>query len=104
MPREKELRLKKDDILALTGEKDARKGDSFSRRSFFRLSAMSVAGLAVAQGLGAQEKPSQEKPKPAPVPEIKTNIGEVRSIPRVATSMPGRYPGEVVKIDTETAS
>jgi uncharacterized protein (DUF362 family) len=85
-------------------EKDAPQPDLFSRRSFFRYSAMSVAGLALAPHLSAQEKVADEKPKPAPPADIKTNIDEVRSIPRVAGSMPGRYPGRVVKVDTGKAS
>ena len=96
--------MKKPDILTLTGEKDAQPIDSFSRRKFFRYSAMSVAGLALAPHLSSQEKVGEEKPKPTARPEIKTNIDEVRSIPRVANSMPGKYPGRVVKINTGTAS
>jgi uncharacterized protein (DUF362 family) len=65
---------------------------------------MSVAGLALAPHLSSQEKPANEKPQPAPPVDIKTNIEEVRNIPRVAGSMPGKYPGQVVRIDTGTAS
>jgi len=96
--------MKKPDILTLTDEKDARCGELFSRRRFFRYSAMSVAGLALSPRLFSQEKPADEKPKPAPPAEIKTNIGEARGIPRLAGSMPGRYPGQVVKLDTGTTS
>ena len=96
--------MNKPDPLTLTGEKDAQHTDSFSRRKFFRYSAMSVAGLALAPHLSSQEKVAEEKPKPAVRPEIKTNIDEVRSIPRVANSMPGKYPGRVVKINTGTTS
>ena len=32
--------------------------------------------------------------------EIKTNIDEVKGIPRVATSLPGKYPGKVVRLAT----
>jgi uncharacterized protein (DUF362 family) len=96
--------MKKDDILALTREKDAQPTGFFSRRKFFRYSAMSVAGIALSPRLSSQEKAAEEKPKPAPVAEIKTNIDEVRKIPRVAGSMPGKYPGQVVKVDTDTAS
>jgi uncharacterized protein (DUF362 family) len=94
----------KKDLISLTGEKDAPPTDSVSRRTFFRYSAMSVAGLALAPHLSAQEKVADERPKPAPPADIKTNIDEVRGIPRVAGSMPGRYPGRVVKVDTGTAS
>jgi uncharacterized protein (DUF362 family) len=96
--------MKKDDILTLIREKDAQATDLFSRRKFFRYSAMSVAGLALAPRISSQEKAADEKPKPAPPVEIKTNIDEVRTIPKVAGSMPGKYPGQVVKVDTGTAS
>ncbi len=88
----------------LLEDMDVQQPDSFSRRTFFRYSAMSVAGLALSPALSSQEKPADEKPKPAPPVDIKTNIEEVRGIPRVAGSMPGKYPGRVVKLDTETAS
>ena len=91
-------------LISLTGEKDAPPSDFVSRRTFFRYSAMSVAGLALAPHLSSQEKVADEKPKPAPPGDIKTNIDEVRGIPRVAGSMPGKYPGRVVKVDTGTAS
>ncbi len=96
--------MKKPDIPTIVDNKDAPATDLFSRRRFFRYSAMSVAGLAIAPRLSSQEKPASEKPKPAPPAEIKTNIDEVRKIPRVAGSMPGLYPGRVVKLDTVTAS
>ncbi|HVP90150.1 MAG TPA: hypothetical protein VMS75_02925, partial [Terriglobales bacterium] len=96
--------MKKLSLLSLTNEKDVPSGGLFSRRRFFRYSAMSVAGLALAPRLSSQEKPASEKPKPAPPAEIKTNIDEVRRIPRVPGSMPGLYPGRVVKLDTVTAS
>jgi uncharacterized protein (DUF362 family) len=92
--------MKKDDIVILTGEKDACNPDFFSRRSFFKYSAAAVAGVALAPGLSGQEKVDTHKPTPKPPSEFKTNIGEVKDIPRVKTSMPGRYPGKVVKIDT----
>ncbi len=60
--------------------------------------AMAAAGAALAPRLIGQEK-TQEKPAPPP-PQIKTNIDEVRGIPRVAGSMPGKYPGRVVRVAT----
>jgi len=95
--------MKKPDILSLTGEKDAQTRDFFSRRKFFRYSAMSVAGIALAPRLSSQEKVTDEKPKPPAQADIRTNIDEVRKIPRVAGSMPGKYPGQVVNVDTGTA-
>jgi uncharacterized protein (DUF362 family) len=47
-----------------------------------------------------QEQAKSEKPPAAPAPEVKTNIDEVRSIPRVAGSLPGKYPGKVVRVKT----
>jgi len=87
-------------IVALTGEKDACPSDKFSRRKFFASAAMAAAGAALAPRLIPQEKAQSDKPAPAPPPEIKTNIDEVRSIPRVAGSLPGRYPGKVVRVKT----
>ena len=96
--------MKPDSILSLTGEKDACERDKVSRRRFFGLSAAGLAGLALAPGLPAQEKVDEEKPKPQPPPEIKTNIDEIRRIPRTEASLPGRYPGRVVRVATGKAS
>lgn len=92
--------MKTDDILALTGEKDAAPSDRFSRRKFFGTAAMAAAGVALAPRLGSQEQAQSAKPPAAPPAEVKTNIDEVRSIPRVAGSMPGKYPGKVVRVKT----
>jgi uncharacterized protein (DUF362 family) len=92
--------MPKDDIMAVTAEKDARPSDRFSRRKFFGTAAMAAAGAALAPRLIGQEKVQNEKPAPAPPAEIKTNIEEVRNIPRVATSLPGPYPGKVVRVRT----
>ena len=92
--------MRKDDILTLTGEKDACPSDRYSRRKFFGTAAVAAAGAALAPRLIGQEKAQNERPPAAPPAEIKTNIDEVRSIPRVATSMPGKYPGKVVRVKT----
>lgn len=92
--------MRKDDIITLTGEKDACPSDKFSRRKFFGLASAAAAGAALAPRLIGQEKVQNEKPPAAPPAEIKTNIDEVRGIPRVATSMPGKYPGKVVRVKT----
>jgi len=92
--------MRKDDILILTGEKDACPSDKFSRRKFFGTAAVAAAGVALAPGLIGQEKAQSEKPPAAPPPPVKTNIDEVRAIPRVAASLPGRYPGKVVRVKT----
>jgi uncharacterized protein (DUF362 family) len=92
--------MRKDDILTLTGEKDACPSDKFSRRKFFGTAAVAAAGAVVAPRLFGQEKAQSEKPPAAPPADIKTNIDEVKGIPRVATSLPGKYPGQVVRVGT----
>jgi uncharacterized protein (DUF362 family) len=61
---------------------------------------MAAAGAALAPRLLSQDKPPDEKPPAASPAEIKTNIDEVRKIPRVATSLPGKYSGKVVRVKT----
>jgi uncharacterized protein (DUF362 family) len=92
--------MAQDEILALTGERDASPGGKFSRRKFFGSAAAAAASLALAHRLGAQEQAKSEKPPAAAPPAVKTNVDEVRGIPRVEGSMPGRYPGKVVRADT----
>jgi uncharacterized protein (DUF362 family) len=92
--------MRKDDILTLTGEKDACPSDKFSRRKFFGTAAVAAAGAVVAPRLFGQEKAQSEKPPAAPPADIKTNVDEVKGIPRVAASLPGKYPGKVVRVGT----
>jgi uncharacterized protein (DUF362 family) len=92
--------MRKDDIVTLTGEKDASPSDKFSRRKFFGTAAMAAAGAAIAPRLMPQEQAKSEKPPAAAPPQVKTNIDEVRGIPRVAGSLPGKYPGQVVRVKT----
>jgi uncharacterized protein (DUF362 family) len=61
---------------------------------------MVAAGAALAPRLIPQEKVQEQKPPAPPPAEIKTNIDEVRKIPRVETSLPGKYPGKVVRVKT----
>lgn len=75
-----------------------------TRRNFFRLSATSLAGLVLNRHLPGQEKVEAERPKAVLPPDIKTNIDEIKKIPRTKVSLPGKYPGEVVKVSTGTAS
>ena len=91
--------MRKDDIVTLTGEKDACPSDRFSRRKFLGSAAVAAAGAAIAPRLIGQDKPEDRKVPAAP-PDIKTNIDEVRGIPRVAASLPGKYPGKVVRVKT----
>jgi len=92
--------MAKDDIMTLTGEKDACPSDKFSRRKFFCSAAMVAAGAALAPRLIPQDKVQEQKPPAPPPAEIKTNIDEVRKIPRVAGSLPGKYPGKVIRVGT----
>lgn len=94
--------MRKDDILTLTGEKDACPSDKFSRRKFLGTVPLAAAGAVVAPRLFGQEKAQSEKPPAAPPADIKTNIDEVKGIPRVALSLPGKYPGKVVRVGTGT--
>ena len=92
--------MQKDDIVTLTGEKDACPSDKFSRRKFFGTAAVAAAGAVVVPRLIGQEKAQDEKPPAAPPGDIKTNVEEVKGIPRVDTSLPGKYPGKVVRVAT----
>jgi len=89
-----------------TKEEDVCQGVRFlTRRKFFSVSAASLAGLALHRNLPGQEKVDEHKPKPAPAPpEIQTNIDEALKVPRTKASLPGRYPGQVVRVSTGTAS
>jgi uncharacterized protein (DUF362 family) len=61
---------------------------------------MVAAGAALAPRLIPQEKVQEQKPPAPPPAEIKTNIDEVRKIPKVEGSLPGKYPGKVVRMKT----
>jgi uncharacterized protein (DUF362 family) len=89
-----------------TKEEDACSHSHFlTRRKFFSVSAASLAGLALHPHLQAQEKVDEQKPKTSPTPpDIPTNIAEALKVPRTKASLPGRYPGQVVRISTGTAS
>jgi uncharacterized protein (DUF362 family) len=52
-----------------------------------------------------QEKADEHKPAAQSLPpSIKTNVDEVKKIPRGPNSMPGKYPGKVVKVGTGNAA
>jgi len=92
-----------DEILELTGEKNANIPDAVSRRGFFRLGAAGAAGaagLALTRSLPGQDKPAEHKPPAQQPVDIKTNVDEIKAIPRTKDSMPGKFPGRVVKLDT----
>ena len=96
--------MKEEDIPDITGEYCHHNPERIKRRDFFRVSAASLAGIALSRSLFAQEKADAHKQEPAIPPEIKTNVDEVKNIPRGKTSLPGRYPGKVVKLNTVDAS
>ncbi len=89
-----------------TKEEDACPHTNFlTRRKFFSVSAASLAGIALRPHIPGQEKVDEHKPKPAPTPpDIPTNIAEALKVPRTKASLPGRYPGQVIRISTGTAS
>lgn len=97
--------MRNEDILSLTGEETCYIRDHLTRRGFFRLSAAGLAGLALHGPLISQEKVADHKPKQEAQPaEIKTNIEEIRKIPRTKDSLPGKFPGSVVKVSTGRTS
>lgn len=66
------------------------------RRSFFRSIALGGAGVVFAPVIKAAPSPDSGNPKPV------TNIADAVAIPRNENSMPGRYPGKVVKATHST--
>lgn len=70
---------------------------SFSRRNFFRIAGAGSLALAGSTVIRASEN-LQEKPQ---VPG--TNINDAAKQPRNKYSMPGLYPGRVVKVDNSKA-
>lgn len=69
------------------------KGKSFNRRRFFTLIGAGTAAMAANPLKGIiTENIFQSNPKPA------TNIADASKHPRLVTSMPGKFPGRVVKV------
>jgi hypothetical protein len=64
------------------------------RRDFFKFVSLTGAGLAFAPVIKAAEKSSLLTADDT----IETNVGDAIKIPRVKSSMPGLYPGRVVKV------
>jgi len=91
------------EILEITGEKNANVPDAVSRRGFFRMGAAGAAGLALLRPLGGQDKPAEHKPPAVQPADIRTNVEEIKAIPRTKDSMPGLFPGRVVKVETGKA-
>lgn len=68
---------------------------TLDRRGFLQLGAVASAAVAISR-LGAQE--AAKPAAPAPPPPVTTNVAEALKVPRTAQSMPGLYPGKVVKV------
>jgi len=68
---------------------------AMQRRKFFRSLAVGGAGVALSPIIKAAPAPSltQNKEKPS------TNIADAVAIPRNQHSMPGKYPGKVIKTE-----
>jgi len=81
---------------------DADRVQPLTRRTFVGLAAAGLVGLAARRsdnaGSGGLE------PGQTVTSDIRTNIDEILRIPRVATSMPGKYPGVVVRVRTGTTA
>ncbi|MFT4224383.1 DUF362 domain-containing protein [Dysgonomonas sp.] len=63
------------------------------RRNFFRTVLASGVGMVTAPIIKAAPPVNQSPAKP------ETNIATARAIPRTTNSMPGKYPGQVVKVN-----
>jgi len=96
--------MSQDDVVTLTGENETIRPGAVSRRGFIQAAAASAAGLALAGTASSQDRPADHKPPAQAAAPIKTNIDEVKGIPRTAASMPGRYPGRVVRVSAPGAS
>ena len=72
---------------------------SLNRRTFLKVTSAIGAGAIVASVLPeevfSQDVKTPEKPK--------TNLQDALKYPRVADSMPGKYPGKVVEVDHANA-
>ena len=64
------------------------------RRNFFRSIALGGVGAALTPVAKAASSLASEKMKP------KTNVKQALAIPRNEYSMPGKYPGKVVKMNS----
>ncbi len=65
------------------------------RREFLKLGAIASAGIVLGRPSFGEEQ--------TPPPRTKTNIDEVKDLPRTATSLPGARPGRVVAVRDEKA-
>ena len=72
---------------------------NMNRRNFLKSSGVAGAGLVLGTpSLWAQEKAADRKPS-----KPETNINDVLGIERITDSIPGKFPGKVVKVTNENA-
>jgi len=97
--------MKSPGIYEMSGEPESARSDGMTRRTFVGWAA---GGLAALAGVGPLRARTGTAPSPSQAnltSEIRTNIDEILKVPRTAASMPGRFPGRVVKVLTgDTAS
>jgi uncharacterized protein (DUF362 family) len=96
--------MSQDDVLTLTGENEIIRPGAVSRRGFMQTAAVGAAGLALVRSSSGQDRAAESKPPTQPSAPVKTNIDEIKAFPRTPASMPGRYPGRVVKVSAPGAS
>ena len=72
--------------------------NGLNRRDFFRLGGTMGAAALVGIKLGNPDLFAQEKSKTTQMVKPKTNIEDALKIPRTSNSLPGPFPGRVVKI------
>jgi len=92
-------------IYEMNGEAERLSPRGMTRRTFVGWAAGGLAALAAGDGLRGRTSLGAA-PLQAPLrSEIRTNIDEILKIPRTSASMPGKFPGRVVKVLTgDTAS
>ncbi len=72
------------------------------RRGFLKISSLVSAGLVLGTPVLGQENDSNQEAEggaeQSTPPRVKTNIDEIKKIPRTANSLPGLFPGRVVSV------
>jgi uncharacterized protein (DUF362 family) len=72
--------------------------NKLGRRNFFRIAAIGGLGATIMSPIVLKNAQAQEKKEKV---KTATNIADAMKYPRVKTSMPGKYPGEVVQVVSE---
>ncbi|MDH4271500.1 MAG: DUF362 domain-containing protein [Candidatus Aminicenantes bacterium] len=96
------MRLRR--VFELRSEEGPTGAEDMTRRTFVGLA---VSGMAALPSLGRLRGSANPSPPPSQVnvtSAIRTNIEDIRKIPRTPLSMPGKYPGRVVKVLTGNAA